>query len=318
MLVILASIQIGYFLTIKKLFYFQRVMQKDRQTIIVTPNQRLALNLRKEFDAAQKNNEQIVWHSFTILPIKIWIEKCWENFSFNKILLNDFQTRFLWNKIITSNLLNTKSTIKQAKKAYKLLNEWDISINHPLFNISEDTLVFKNWAKKFDNYCNANNWIEPSNVPQELLANNFCLTERLILAGFDQLTPQINQLITNIKNKGCHIEHLDPNNKTSKQVLLSFPNQEQEIINMALWAKKSITNNSNADIGCVVPNLTAIRTEVEYIFTKINPGKFDISIGQKLNNFPLIHDALSILKSITAEPCSPSDWIRYFTKKLHT
>lgn len=289
---------------------------KSKQTVIVTPNRRLALNLRKEFDAAQIHKGKAAWHSCTILPINTWFEKCWRNSYFSKILLNDVQTRFLWNKIIDHNLLNIKSSLEEAKKAYKLLNEWNVSINHPLFNISEDTRIFKNWVKTFDDYCAANNWIEASNIPQELLANNFHIPKKIILAGFDQLTPQINQIINNIKHKGCDIDYLDPNNKASKQILLSYTNQEQEIINMALWAKKSSINTPTANIGCVVPNLTAKRAEIEYVFTKINSGNFDISIGQKLNDFPIINDALNILKSITAEPRSPNGWISYFIKKL--
>jgi hypothetical protein len=283
------------------------------QTIVVTPNKRLASNLRNQFDIVQKNAGKSVWQSYKILPLKSWLENCWQNCNPSQILLNNHQAHFLWQKIINNSLLNTKRTIDQVQQAYKLLHEWSVSIDNPLFNISEDTLVFKNWVKKFDEQCKANNWIEAGNLPQELISKKFQLPENLILAGFDQLTPQINKLI-----KGCQVEHFDPNTKTSQQGLLSFPDQEQEIINMALWAKECLTKNPSVEIGCIVPNLTTIRAQIEYILTKITPQNFDISIGQNLYNFPLIHAALKILNSITAEARSPSDWVKYFIKELQT
>ena len=187
----------------------------NKNTTIVTPNRRLAYYLRHELDLLCKNLGKKVWTSFDILPMATWLQRTWRETNSQKILLNSHQTRIIWQKIITKQtqdklLLNSQAIATAAQQAYELLNEWCISIEHPLFSISEDYLTFQAWAKEYTNLCKTNNWLDPSQIPAELNLNHF--PKHLILAGFDQITPQLKQLLENI-----NCEYFDPNNKTSEQ-----------------------------------------------------------------------------------------------------
>lgn len=284
-------------------------MNKNQElTLILTPNRRLALYL------------QTTWSEVNILPLTNWLETIWSG----SILLNPHQEYLLWREIITTfakekPLLNLTKTIEQAQQAYTLLRQWRIDLTNPLFTISEDTATFQAWTNEFTAKCQNNNWIAVNDIIDKINLDNITLPKQITLVGFDQITSQLQYLLDNIKTK-CQIEFRDPNNKISKQQRLSAPDQEQELISMALWAKQ----HANATIGCVIPNLATIRSKVENIFNKIIGANFDISIGQKLKDFPIIAAALKTLKSPACSASTPfnkggyapEDWVQYFTELL--
>jgi hypothetical protein len=291
---------------------------------VVTPNRRLTNYLTKEYDDFQKKSGKNAWPSINILPLASWTETLWQSCPSNKILLNDHQERFIWQKIITNSkiggsLLNITETTEQAHQAYQLLQEWCVALNHETFALSEDTSTFQSWAQHFVDLCGVNNWISHSSIADELYCyNEIRFPERLILISFDQLTPQFEKLLSKAITKKCAVEYFDTNNTTSKRVRLSLENQQQELINMALWAKKCLEINPQASIGCVIPKLTAIRSEVEYIFSKVNDGNFDISMGQRLSDYSLIYHALRKLQAtnFSIESELPSGWAKHFIEHL--
>ncbi|KPJ67082.1 MAG: hypothetical protein AMJ43_05945 [Coxiella sp. DG_40] len=294
------------------------------QSTIVTPNRRLANYLTTEYDNFQKNSGKKAWPSIDFLPLGSWIEKIWQSCPSNKILLSDHQERFIWQKIIANSdvresLLNITETAKQAQQAYQLLQQWCVTLNHKTFSLSEETSTFKSWAQQFVDLCTANKWISQSNIIDELSCyHEIKFPERLILASFDQIYPQFERLLNKIIAKKCEVEYFDTNNTNSKQVRIPLQNQQQELINMALWSKQCHETNPKATIGCIVPELTAIRNQIEYIFSKINNGNFDISMGQKLSDYPLIYHVLKKLQAMefSSEPKFPGRWAEYFIKQL--
>jgi len=291
---------------------------------VVTPNRRLTNYLTNEYDHFQKKSGKDAWPSINILPLASWTEKLWQSCPSNKILLNDHQERFIWQKIITNSkiggsLLNITETAEQARQAYQLLQEWSVTLDHNAFAMSDDTSTFQSWTQQFVDLCGVNNWISHSNIAYELYCyNEIQFPERLILASFDQINPQFEKLLNKAITKKCAVEYFDTNDTTSKQVRLSLQDQQQELINMALWAKKCLEINPQASIGCVIPELTTIRSQVEYIFSKINDGNFDISMGQRLSDYPLIYHALRKPKAteFSIESELPSGWAKHFIEHL--
>ena len=88
----------------------------NNNTTIVTPNRRLAINLRQEFDLCQKNSGKNAWPSIDILPISSWIKRTWQDCCSDKILLNEHQTRVIWQNIIADSA-NGKLLLNKFKNS---------------------------------------------------------------------------------------------------------------------------------------------------------------------------------------------------------
>ena len=73
---------------------------------VLTPNQRLAQALAREFDAAQAAQGRITWESADILPYAAFVGRCYEDALYSEIgsglpiLLTPAQEHALWEDII--------------------------------------------------------------------------------------------------------------------------------------------------------------------------------------------------------------------------
>ncbi len=298
------------------------------EAILLTPNRRLAAYLRREYDLWQQSNGLHTWPEINIMPIATWLEKIWQDHVANKVILNNHQEYLLWHNIITKftnkhELLHSTALIAQAQQAYSLTQQWQIKLANPRFTITEDTQAFRSWAYEFTKQLEANNWLTHNDIANEL---NFYLTKNalplpkaLILVGFDIITPQLKTLLQQLQTHKCQIEYFDPNTNKGQETRISCPNPEEELISMALWAQKCAAENPATHIGCIVPELTAKRSQVENIFNKINPDNFDISIGIPFSQYPLIASALQILETnlVTSKSThKATTWIKTYSQVL--
>lgn len=299
----------------------------QEKSITLTPNNRLARQLQKQYCPAQvaafKRN---TWHTPTILPLGTWLKNCWYACSDPRTLLDKQQEKLLWQKIIRKNLggeFNGLATL--AAKSHELINNWGIAAAHKDNCATENIIIFQRIRSEFLEYCKSNNLVTTSElltlIAPHVSSYNFT---KITFAGFDEYPPQLQALITTIKNSGCEICEIDPNNRQSfNQKLLGFDNLTQEIITSAKWAKKIIANHPNTTIGIIVPNLITLRPKIQQIFTEVFydtdqikcEGYINISAGILLNSIPIINSALELLA--TSEPPPPiirhpSEWAQLF------
>src|SRR3990172_577831 len=73
---------------------------------VVTPNRRLALALKREFDDAQAARGLAVWESADVLPLTAFVERAYEDALYSEhagalpLLLTPVQEQALWENII--------------------------------------------------------------------------------------------------------------------------------------------------------------------------------------------------------------------------
>jgi len=285
-----------------------------QNSLTLTPNKRLARHLQKQFCITTAKQNEDAWHSAKILPLKTWLINCWQECPDPRVLLNTLQERLLWQKIITENLGEKFiSLTKLAINAHESINGWQLEdINYPANEI-ENFVIFQSIYQNFKNYCETKNLVTSSQLPTLLIpyVQNFNL-EKITFAGFDEYNPQLQNLITVIKETGCEILELDPNNyQNSIQKRLGFNKIKQEIITSAKWAKQILDRNSNNSIGIVVPNLVELRPEISQVFSEIldDDKAINISTGIPLGNSPIINSVLELLS--LSEPFSLETFSRF-------
>ena len=102
---------------------------------VITPNQRLAQALAREFDAAQAAQGRSTWESVDILPYSAFVQRCYDDALYSELapvlplLLTPAQEQALWEDIIRRSdagdaLLALPETAALAADAWKTAHAW--------------------------------------------------------------------------------------------------------------------------------------------------------------------------------------------------
>ena len=258
----------------------------QEKSVTLTQNKRLARHLQQQFSKKKLSQKTKTWKTPIITSLPLWLMNCWGQSMDTRILLNSFQEKYLWQKIIANNLGEKFTTITDtAMEFHNLVNSWQIKCSDFSSSyITEDIATFQNIHKEFNNYCKNNKLVTISELPHLILPHlsNSNISELKFL-GFDEFTPQLQTFISSIEKIGCKIDIQDPNNyQNSIQKRIGFDSQNQEIIKCAEWAKQIISSNDEKTIGVVVPNLEELQPKILQVFTEIMENdikKVNISAG---------------------------------------
>src|SRR3990167_2011377 len=170
---------------------------------ILTPNRRLSAVLKKEYANWQQTNGKKTWETPDILPYTAWLQRLWESFTLmhmepHPILLNSLQENSIWHTILAlgektknNTLLHISETVKSIQTAWLLLKQWQISLNHPLFALSEESRIFQQWATQFEQNCAQKNWIDQQSIAEylntQIKHKKIRPTEHILLIGFTEI-----------------------------------------------------------------------------------------------------------------------------------
>lgn len=287
---------------------------------LVTAGHRLARVLLADFNARMAASGQSAWPGADILPWQAWLERLWQELgetgATDRILLTPSQELALWERIIEEwdahdTLLAAASAARTAQEAWQLTHAWRLPPETQP-EASEDTRVFAAWAARYRQECERHGWLDGARLPDELVsairAGNIPLPSRLELAGFDEQTPQQQQLLEALIAAGCAVTLSASGTATGNAVRVTFNIEAEEAAAMAQWVGNRLAANPAAHIGVVVPELTARRAvivralEDRLVPSVTLPGEagrerpFNLSLGLPLADHPLVHAALAILR----------------------
>ena len=283
---------------------------------VLTASRRLARVLTQQFNSGQRAQGKSVWRTPVILPIDAYLRRCWSDWivagrssQTPPMLLSSTQEQAVWEAIICASpqgesLLRIPETARAAMDAWRLVHGYRLPINGQ-FEASEDAAAFVRWAKEFRKQCEAKNWLEDARlsdlVADLLRRGEVARPSKLLLAGFDDLTPQQSNLLDALGEP----EAFPQRRFEPALVCYRACDCTQEIQLAACWARDLLERDPDAQIGVVVPGLSMLRSKVERIFhQKLHPGPvldeerraFHLSLGQPLSQYPIIHAALLLLE----------------------
>jgi ATP-dependent helicase/nuclease subunit B len=292
---------------------------------LVTSTRRLARYLRAAHDARQRAEGKSVWESPDILPWSDWLQRCWEVASLEAgpgrlrglpgSVLNAHQEQFLWQQVIEAtdwdtSLLQLPATARVAREAWHLTRAWDLTLPLPGPMTGGDVSAFLAWARRYEDECRRRGWLDPAGLPEAVVAaigeGLVPLPARLVLAGFDELTPQQSSLLRTVESAGSAIHLLAAPARGGRVVRVSLASTEDEVRAAALWAGGLLRTGRPGRVGLVAPDLEAVRDRIERIFDDLLvPGAvlkgslerpYNLSLGRPLSASPPIHVALLILE----------------------
>ena len=288
-------------------------------TTVITANRRLANFIRAGFDTQMQDQGKSCWPSADVLPLASWLIRRWDHLQDHDYLptlelLSDYHCLLMWESIINQNtagLLNVRAAAKQALQAWQLTQLWDLDWQQPEHG-HNDFVIWQQWAEQFHQYCQQRQCLDHSQLARMLTQAHQQQTietpASLMLVGLDEIPTQLACLLDEYSNSGCDVQINTPGIAESKIQSLGLTDTHAEIQAIANWAKQTLTETPTARIACIVPNLPDLREQITRVFDQVfypqsclrNQPEYqpiyDLSAGQSLLTFPIIHCAWLVLR----------------------
>jgi ATP-dependent helicase/nuclease subunit B len=264
---------------------------------LVTASRRLARALRERTNVAERARGRAVWSPPTILSWAAWLDELWTELIFSgaadAVRLDENQERAVWERAIRSSegasaLLDVAATAGACAWSWKLMQDWRIDAAAVRTHATEDSEAFLVWAREFDSICRREGWIDGTRSV-ELLPSP--LAGPVVLAGFDELTPQQESFLA-----GSQVSVAAPASVKPRAVRTAFEDRDAEIAAAARWAR-SLAESGATDIAVLFPDLAEIRPRVERTFLQVfGRPAFNIAASPALDSYPLVSAALLALE----------------------
>jgi len=290
---------------------------------VVTPNQRLAQALAREFDAAQAAQGRGAWESADILPYSAFVQRCYEDALYSElasglpILLTPAQEHALWEDIIRRSdagaaLLAIPETAALVADAWKTAHAWRLLDSLRAGQLNEDAIAFRDWCAAYSLRCERDGHTDAALLPDLIAARVNAKEMRkpkmLSVYGFDIRTPQQQALFDALQAAGSEIVVSAQEGHEASVLRVPCVDARDEIARAAAWARARLAADPNARIGIVVPDLSKHRNALIRTFRtamapasmlpgpKQDPLPFNVSLGQALSSYPLVQAACLILE----------------------
>ena len=306
-------------------------MAAGTRVTVVTPNRRLATYLTTEYDATQRRAGLRAWHSADILPLDTFLERSYRTLCSHAgdspppQLLSSLQSQYLWEDLVRKSdadtgLLNAPQAARQAFAAWHLAHAWHLLPALRAAAVHEDAKLFLSWARRYEQICREGNLIDSatltdfmaSQYSRPAFAGSAVLPNTIVAAGFDIITPQRRQFFDACAAAGARVEAVASFRAIENAVSTrsEFADEAEEMRTCAAWARRRLETNPEARIAIVVPDLKAKRSQVaRALVDTLSPlarsqvqmhdeiaSLFNISLGQPLSEYPLVHDALGLIE----------------------
>ncbi len=289
---------------------------------VVTPNRRLALALRREFDDAQTASGLAAWDSADILPFPAFVERAYDDALYSDLadglplLLTPVQEQALWEGVIRGSeaggaLLAVPETARLVREAWQLAQAWRLMPRFKDLPLNEDGRAFQDWALRYERAARRDGHIDSAcliDLVAPLFGRAQVKTPKfLVCYGFDIVTPQQSALFARLKDAGCEIVSAGPQPRRGNALRIGCKDSRDEIRRVAVWARSRL-EAGDARIGVVVPDLARHRAAIVRAFSAVMapeyalPGAaqrvppFNVSLGIALTSYPLVNAAMLALQ----------------------
>lgn len=301
----------------------------EQGATLVTANARLATAMRAAFDRQALARGQTAWPSPDLLSWSQWLSHCREEQLLlpgappAPLLLTEAQELLLWEQVIHASgagdaLLQVPATARRAREAAERLLAWRLDdARLAAAPQNEDSQAFRHWWREVRQRCRREHWLLPAQLPDLLFPEALAapIPARLLLAGFDELTPQQRHLLERLQAAGAVVECCTQDMQPARAVIHTCADARAEALAAARWARARLEADPGARIAIVVPDLQAQRAGLLQALDSVlaapalqpgewsRPRPYNLSLGLPLADQALVQaafDGLALLARETA------------------
>jgi ATP-dependent helicase/nuclease subunit B len=291
---------------------------------VITSSARGARALRRLHAEAQREEGREAWLAAHIVHWDLWLDRLWQTLlrtgNESRLLLTPLQEQQVWTRVLRpgverKHLISVLSVSELAQSAYALLGAYDaFDFLRGDILAGPDVESFRAWALTFQRECLREGWLSRSLLPLALMeavrAGQVQATARLVLVGFDRLTPAQLSLVEAFRQQGHSVEMAgETDAAASSSPLVRTMDRNDEIATCALWVRNQLDAlGSSARLAVVVTGADAMRAEIERTFRQVlapettlissreQPPPFEFSLGVPLAQLPMARSALLLLR----------------------
>ena len=302
---------------------------------VLTVNTRLSRYIRRQYDEEMEAAGNTAWQTPLIIPFQSWIETLWSESWPEESLISKVRSNILWEKIIARDkslsnkkVLLTHGVARTAYDAYLLMAEYNVSLPLEDIYLTEESKALKRWKNSYEKEIVKLGFIDQLSLTERVKKlikgdSRVSLPDKIIIAGFDEITPGTESFIAAIKEQGCCVDFWPDEPvrsgllrrgsiQTSFEIsevkarirVRAYADEKEEVIQVARWIRKVI--KPGLRVGIVVPQMNRYRKIIRQEFTaELDPGSvlpweegsglFNISMGSTIYEEPVIKSAIDIL-----------------------
>ncbi len=328
--------------------------------LVLTPNQRSA-RIWAELLAGEALRTHAAAVMPAISPTTAWLVALWSEAQICAAgmsraradlprLLSATQERALWGKVIAEHpdsppMAAPNSLVTEAMRAWRLDQAWDCPKPFLDSDDAAEVNLYALWRGQFWKTLGANRWLTAAQLPRALLSQieQLRIPKRIVRLPSVQTEPALAALLAAFALRGTQIVGLQYGHLAVADYQ-KFERPAQEWRAAAAWAKSINAQNPDARIVVVVPQLHAVRHEVQRAFREILAphvardafaeagAQFNLSLGIRLSEAPFIAamldwlgwsqrgDDLATARAAMAAPFIPAaqNWVRNALQKGRT
>lgn len=289
----------------------------DDSSHVVTANRRLARVLSAAYNEQQLAAGHAAWRTAPIHSYGDWLSRLVASGDPDNTptRINAQQSRMLWERSIRGEvsdpLVNIGSLARQARDAWKRLHDW--MVPHAEFESSasgRDQRMFARAASAYSTVLDSQGWIDDAQLGhfllREIREDRLALPSRIVLAGFDRVTPLLEAILDAVRERGTIVDR-SPVKDAGNMQLFAYDDPDAELRAAGAWARAELETRADQKLGIVVSNLEQDAARAgRLIRDGFVPGwqyaeawqaaAVNVSYGRRLTDYPAIHVALLVLR----------------------
>ncbi len=291
------------------------------KTTVVTSTRRLSRALARAFDESQLAAGKQAWEPPEILPWEAWVDRSWrrlrEGSQWEECqALSDEQEVVLWelaareSGAFLDRLLMPSQIAREALRAWRLVEDYRVPPEDLRRAGGPETGQLIQIAGRVEARLREEGWRSRGRRLPDVAGSSRLGSlgpQRLLLAGFDALTPAQELLVSALCNSGVEVVRLPAPTVEGAAYTVACPDPTAELDQLALAARGWLERNPEARIGIVVADLEQRRREIGEVLDdvltpeRVLPGSeqqgraWDVSLGPPLSDWPIVDTAIRAL-----------------------
>ncbi len=286
---------------------------------IVTASRRLTRDLIAAYDQQQIDAGRSAWRTPSIFFWQDWLARQLVTAADPAILprrLDSVSSSILWERCLQrrmpDGLLSFGGIVRQAGQAWQRIQEWNLSLPTVLSSaVSQDERLFARAAADYQERLDGGNWVDGAGMATEVAklirGDGVSVASRLVLAGFDRLTPAVKKVTDALASAGCTVIVRPVPERGTVTMVAVYDQEIAELRAAGAWARDILQENPAARVAIVCQGLESRAAEISRLIREgLAPGwqygdsrhhsAVNVSYGRRLSDYPAIAVALLILR----------------------
>jgi len=251
----------------------------DTGARIVTPTPLIAHAIERQYAELQLARGVKTWPQSPALSLSAWLQQTWRDARYRfgeelPILLSPVQEQYLWTEAIRKSgfdVLNVPATARAAMAAARFASDWQLPIDHPSWESTDDTAQFQRWLANIDTRCRDERWLPSTRLLSFVRGHlrYLSLPPRVAVAGFAEIPTALRLLLEALKSTGVAVEEITVSAHAPALVSLACDDLPSEFDTAVRWARARLEEDPDASLAIFVSNLAEHRATFERILRSV-------------------------------------------------